>query len=80
VKATGMKEQKDVTLYEASAILKENQLSYLRMRATIMDVIRAEGVVYSLGSQAGDIMIAKHEARKLYDEKIKRPTVYIKSY
>jgi len=45
-----------------------------------MDVIRAEDLVYSSGGQAGDIMIAKNEARKSYDEKIKRPTVYIKSF
>ena len=56
-------------LSEALEMLTKTFLSYLRMGATFVEVIRAEYQVYSSGGQAGDIMIAKHEARKLYDEK-----------
>jgi|WetSurSiteA1Bulk_404760.scaffolds.fasta_scaffold831948_1 hypothetical protein len=63
-----MKDQANTSLKEPLDILTSMQLSYLRMRATLVDVIRAEDLVYSLGGQAGDIMIAKNEARKLYDE------------
>jgi hypothetical protein len=62
------KEEENLSLAEALDTLTRTHLSYLRMGATLVDVIRAEGVVYSLGGQAGDIMIAKNEARKLYDE------------
>jgi hypothetical protein len=62
------KEQENTSLKVALDTLTSMQLSYLRMRATLVDVIRAEDLVCSLGGQAGDIMIAKNEARKLYDE------------